>query len=78
MRRGDCAVILSPVSNAGLKVLAPASFLINGNLGVRLKRANGDVFVWKGTELPATPERLIELDSFRRELTEILDAPLPQ
>jgi hypothetical protein len=29
--------------------------------------------VWKKTELAATPERLQELESFRRELTEILE-----
>jgi hypothetical protein len=78
MRRENCAAVLFPVSNAGLKLLAPASFIINGNLSVRLKRANGDVFLWKGTELAATPERLSELDSFRRDLTEILDASVTQ
>lgn len=27
MRKGECAVALAPVPNAGLKVLAPASYL---------------------------------------------------
>jgi hypothetical protein len=78
MRRGNCAVVLAPVLNAGLKVLAPASFIVEGNLSVRLKRGSGDVFVWKKTELPATSERLSELETFRRDLSEILDTPTTQ
>jgi hypothetical protein len=31
------------------------------------------VFVWKKIELPATPERLRELETFRGDLTGILD-----
>jgi hypothetical protein len=78
MRRGNCAVVLAPVLNAGLKILAPASFIVDGNLSVRLKRGSGEVFVWKKAELPATPERLSELESFRRELNEILESPTTQ
>jgi hypothetical protein len=33
------------------------------------------VFVWKKAELPATEERREELESFRRELTDILELP---
>jgi len=73
MRRGDCAAILSPIPNGGLKVLAPPSYLVDGNLSVRLKRGAGEVFVWKKTELAATPERLQDLESFRRQLIDILE-----
>jgi hypothetical protein len=73
MRKGECAVVLAPVPNGGLKVLAPASYLVDGNFGVRLKRGNGEVFVWKKSEIAATPERLEELTGFRRELMEILE-----
>jgi hypothetical protein len=75
MRKGECAVVLAPVPNGGLKVLAPASYLLDGNFGVRLKRGEGEVFVWKKSEIPATPERLEELATFRRELMEILEVP---
>jgi hypothetical protein len=75
LRRGECAAILSPVPNGGLKILAPASYLVDGNLGVRLKRGAGEVFVWKKKELPATRERLEELESFGRELRDILELP---
>jgi hypothetical protein len=79
MRRGECAVILSTIPNGGLKPLAPPSYLVEGNLSVRLKRgAAGEVFAWKKTELPATPDRLQELESFRRDLTELLDSPQTQ
>ncbi len=73
MRKGECAVVLAPVPNGGLKVLAPASYLVDGNFGVRLKRGDGEVFVWKKLEITATPERLEELAGFRRELMEILE-----
>jgi hypothetical protein len=78
IRRGECAAILSPVPNGGLKLLAPPSYLVDGNLSVRLKRGVGEVFAWKKTEIPATPDRLQELESFRRDLTEILDLPQTQ
>ena len=73
MRKGECAVVLAPVPNGGLKVLAPASYLVDGNFGARLRRGNAEVFVWKKSEIPATPERLKELAGFRRELMEILE-----
>jgi len=77
MRKGECAVVLAPVPNGGLKVLAPASYLVDGNFGVRLKRGNAEVFVWKKSEIPATPERLKELAGFRRELMKILELAPP-
>jgi hypothetical protein len=78
VRRGECAAVLSPIPNGGLKLLAPPSHLVDGNLSVRLKRGAGEVFVWKKTELPATPERLQELELFRQELTDMLELPQTQ
>src|SRR6266478_110199 len=75
MRKGECAAVLAPVSNGGLKLLAPPSYLVEGNLSVKLKRDSGEVFVWKKKEVKATPEKLKELESFRRELAELLDMP---
>ena len=75
MRKGDCAAVLAPVPNGGMKLVAPPSYLIDGSLSVRLKRGSGEVFVWKKKEVEATPEKLKELESFRHELTEILDLP---
>lgn len=73
VRRGECAAVLSTIPNSGLKLLAPPSYLVDGNLSVRLKRGAGEVFVWKKTELSATEERLRELESFRQELNELLE-----
>lgn len=72
VHRGECAAVLSPVPGGGLKLFAPPTYLVAGNLSVRLKRASGDVFVWKKTELPATAERLKELERFREDLTRLL------
>jgi len=78
LKRGGCAAVLAPVPNGGLKVLAPPSCLVAGNLSVKLKRDRGEVFVWKKNEVEATPDRLEELARFRRELVQILDLPPQQ
>ena len=73
IRKGNCAAVLSPVPNGGLKLLAPPSFLVDGNLSVKLKRQNKEVFVWKKKEVEATAEKLSELENFKKELTDILE-----
>ncbi len=78
LKRGDCAAVLAPVPNGGLKVLAPPSYLVAGNLSVKLRRGSGEVFVWKKSEVEATPGRLEELARFKRELVQILDLLPPQ
>jgi len=78
VRKANCAALLAAVPNGGIKLLAPPSYLVEGNLSVKLKRGLGEVFVWKKKEVEATPEKLNELESFRRELTGILDLPPTQ
>ena len=78
VRRGECAALLSAVPNAGLRLLAAPTYIVDGNLSVKLKRGKGEVFVWKKKELEATPERLQELEAFRRDLTSILNDAAPQ
>jgi hypothetical protein len=78
IRKGQCAAILAPVLDGGLKLLAPPSYLVEGNFSVKLKRGSGEVFAWKKKEVKATPEKLEELESFRQELTELLDTPPKQ
>jgi len=73
VRRGECAALLAPVANAGLRLLASPTYIVGGNLSVKLKRGTGEVFVWKKQELTATPERLRELETFRKDLTSILE-----
>lgn len=78
MKKGNCAAVLAPVPNGGMKLLAPASYLVGGNLSVKLKRGLGEVFVWKKNEVEATPGRLQELELFRKELAESLALPPKQ
>jgi hypothetical protein len=78
MHRGECAAVLTPIPNGGLRLLAPATYIIDGNLGVKLKKGQHEVFVWKKKEIEATPERLQALEAFRLELTSILDEGSPQ
>ena len=74
VRRGEFVAMLGPVANGGLRLLAPATVMVDGNVGVRLKKKGGDVFVWKGKEVTATEERLKELAKFRTELEGILES----
>jgi len=78
VRRGECAVVLAPVPNGGLQMLAPPVYLVDGNLSVQIRRRGKEVFVWKKKDLEATAERLRELDAFRQELSEILEMPSRQ
>ena len=78
LRRGEYAALLAPAENAGLKLLANPTLLIDGNLSVKLRKKSGEVFVWKKSEVPASPERLTELEEFRRDLTSILEEGVPQ
>ncbi|HLZ11308.1 MAG TPA: hypothetical protein VKP58_01860 [Candidatus Acidoferrum sp.] len=72
LRRGECAAVLAPVDGGGFKILAPASFLVDGKFGVRVKRGEREVFVFKQKEMEATPERLKDLETFATELSETL------
>jgi hypothetical protein len=73
VRRGECVAVLTPVPDGGLRLLAPPSYMVDGNFSVRLRRGKGEVFVWKKKEIDATPERLKELAKFRQELTQVLE-----
>ena len=78
VRRGECAALLAPVADAGLRLLAAPTYIVDGNLSVKLRRSKGEVFVWKKKEIEATPERLQELATFRQDLTAILEEATPQ
>ena len=78
VHRGECAAVLAPMENGGLRLMAPATFLVEGNLSVRLKKPSGDVFVWKKKEIPATQDRLKQLEDFRMALVEVLEMPAQQ
>jgi len=73
VHRGECAAVLGPVENGGLKLLVPVTILVDGNLSVKLKKSSGDVFVWKKKEVAATEEMLRGLEEFRVKLEGILE-----
>lgn len=73
VRGENCAALLTPAADGGLRLLAPPSFLVDGNLSVRIRRGEQEWFVWKKKELEATPERIAELEKFRKRLTELLE-----
>jgi hypothetical protein len=73
VHRGECAAVLAPVENGGLRLLSPVTVLVDGNLSVKLKKVGGDVFVWKKKEVAATAVRLKDLEDFRVELLGILE-----
>ena len=72
VRRGDCGAVLAPVPGGGLRLQAPPAWLIEGNLGVRIRRSGRDLFVWKEKEVDATPERNADLSRFADNLNELL------
>ena len=74
VHKGECAALLGPVENGGLKLLVPVTILVDGNLSVKLKKSSGDVFLWKKKEVAATEEKLKELEGFRAELVNILES----
>jgi hypothetical protein len=78
VRRGECAALLAPVSDSGLRLLAAPTYIVDGNLSVKLMRGKREVFVWKKKEVEATPERLKELAAFRQDLTIMLEETTTQ
>jgi hypothetical protein len=71
--RRDCfAALLLPIPGGGLRLLGEPHYLIDDNLSVRVERQSGQQFVWKGREVPATPELLIEFARFVVDLAQIL------
>lgn len=72
LRKGNCAALLGPSPDGRLRLLAPPAFLIEGNLSVRITRAGKQWFVWKKTEIEATPERQAELERFTAEISPLL------
>ena len=76
LHRGDCAVVLAQADGGTFRVLAPASFLVDGKFGVKIRRGEREVFVSKDKELEVTPERVKELGEFQNALNQVLTETL--
>jgi hypothetical protein len=74
VRKGNCAALLTPVRNGGMKLFGEPCWIVDGNLSVRIVRTGRDWFVWKKQAVEATAERLAEVAEFRRELEDLLTA----
>jgi hypothetical protein len=74
IRKGNCAALLKPLPDGTFSLFGEPSYLIDGNLTVRITRNNHNLFVFKKHELEATPARLNELSTFRSELTDLLSS----
>jgi len=71
VRKGNCAALLAPVAG-GMKLVAEPSYLVDGNLSVRVTRGARNYFVWKKKQIEVTPERRAELERFAAGLNELL------
>ena|SRR5215831_1781960 len=76
--KGECVALLKPVADAGFELAVPVTLLIDGNVSVKIKKGQGEVFIWKGQEVEATGEKLGEVEAFRKELTGILEQGVRQ
>jgi hypothetical protein len=72
VRRGNCAVLLTPVASGGLGMYTEPTFFLAGNLSARINRKGREWFVWKSEAVEATQELVSELEGFSRELKDML------
>ena len=68
VKKGNCAVLLTPAEGHTLRLFGEACYLVDGQLSVRVTRGAQKLYVWKKKELAVTPEREAEIAAFRREL----------
>lgn len=68
VRQDNNAALLAPTPSGGFTLFAEPTILLNNNLAARIRRNSRDLFVWKKTELEATPALLSQLASFRSAL----------
>lgn len=77
VRKGDCAALLAPDGPAAFRLFAEPSWLVSGQLSVRILRDGREWFVWKKQRLEASPDRLAELAGFAAALRELLAFSVP-
>jgi len=73
VRRDDCAALLAPDAS-GFRIFGEPSWLISGNLTVKIADANRHFFVWKKSRVEATPDRLSLLADFTRALSSAINS----
>ena len=76
VRKGSCAALLDPIPGGAFRLYGEPSFLLEGNLTVRIAEKGKTWFVWKKQRLEATAERVSELERFVAELKLLLEPHL--
>src|SRR5580700_9444130 len=76
VRRGAFAALLVTDPAAGLRLFGEPSYLIEGQLSARARRAGRDCFVWKQRQVEASPAILSGMRQFAADLAQAL-APKP-
>jgi hypothetical protein len=71
--KGNCIALLQPTP-IGLKLIGQPGWHMGEVLGLLVERAGKRVFQAKSELVEATPERLSELECFRRELETLMSA----
>jgi hypothetical protein len=71
LTKGSCIALVQPTPQ-GLKLIGQPGWRMGEILGVLVELAGRKVFQCKSELVEATPERLAELESFRRELDELM------
>lgn len=69
--KGGCIALLRPAPT-GLEMIGLPGWRMGEVLGVLVEKNGRKVFQAKSEEVEATPERLAELQGFRRELEQLL------
>jgi len=75
VRKGSCAALLEPMPGGGFSLVGSPSYLIGGNLSVRIHDAQGEWFVFKSKRVEANPARLREVAAIECEIKTLLKAP---
>ncbi len=71
LMKGSCIALVQPTA-AGLKLIGQPGWHVGEVLGVLVEQAGRKVFQAKSELVEATPERLAELEDFRREVDELM------
>jgi hypothetical protein len=73
LTKGGCIALVQPTP-AGLKLIGQPGWRMGEVLGVLVDQAGRKVFQAKSELVEATPERLAELESFCREIDNLLSS----
>jgi hypothetical protein len=69
--KGGCIALVQPTPG-GLRLIGQPGWHMGEVLGVLVEQAGRKIFQAKSELVEATPERLAELESFRRELDDLM------